>query len=184
MHRLRRTRGFTLIELMIVVGIMGILAAVAVVAYRRYVSDARRSEVFAMIAALKSAEESYKAEFSAYYGTTSVGETDFYPVLRSSGTEPTPKRFDPTAAGRTLWANLRVSPPSTQLYCGYVVVAGSANSFGLAGARGRTLFNNTPPQRPWYYVRAICDFDGKTTKDSEFETTFDSEIVFTDNDGT
>jgi type IV pilus assembly protein PilA len=184
MLRERRSRGFTLLELMIVVGILGILSAVALVAYRRYVSNARRSEVFSMIAALKSAEESYKAEFSTYYGTTATGEEDFYPVLRSGGTEPTPKTFNPASAGKTLWQNLRVSPPASTLYCGYVVVAGAANAFGIAGVRGRTLFNNVPPPRPWYYIRATCDFDGKTTTDSLFETTFDSEIVFTDNEGT
>ena len=184
MLRHRPTRGFTLLELMIVVGILGILSAVAVVAYKRYINNARRSEVFAMIAALKSAEESYKAEFSTYYGTTASGEEDYYPVLRSSGTEPVAKTFNPTTAGNVLWQNLRVSAPASTLYCGYVVVSGSAGAFGLAGARGRTLFNNVAPLRPWYYIRAACDFDGKAATDSLFETTFDSEIVFTDNEGT
>ena len=50
-------KGFTLIELMIVVAIIGILAAVAVPAYQNYVIKARFTEVINSIAAIKSGIE-------------------------------------------------------------------------------------------------------------------------------
>lgn len=175
-------RGFTIVELLIVVAVIGILSAVGIVAYKRYVNRSRQSEVFSMIAAIRSSQEAYKAESSRYL-STGTSETDYYPVLGSGGSEPTRKAFDPTAAGKEAWKSLAVSAPSKSLFCGYVTVAGTANSLTGAGPRGITLFNGVAPTRAWYYIRAECDFDGKTGTNSTFETTYDNEVVFVDNEG-
>ncbi len=50
----RVQQGFTLIELMIVVAIIGILAAVAIPAYQDYTAKAQASEGFTLMAGLKT----------------------------------------------------------------------------------------------------------------------------------
>lgn len=57
MHR--NEKGFTLMELMVVIVIVAILAAVAVPLYINYVKDAQRTEARATIGAIATAEQSY-----------------------------------------------------------------------------------------------------------------------------
>ena len=67
MKKLHTCRGgFTLIELMIVVAIIGILAAIAIPNFLRFQLKAKSSEGKTNLAAIRTAEESYFAEYGAY----------------------------------------------------------------------------------------------------------------------
>ncbi len=59
-------KGFSLIELMIVVAIIAILAAVAVPSFGRFVAKAKRAEAFVNLGSLYAAQKAYYAEHGTY----------------------------------------------------------------------------------------------------------------------
>jgi len=65
-----KNRGFTLIELIIVVAIIGILAAIAIPAYIGQQKSAARTEAYSNLESLRLLEEQFFAENGAYAPTT------------------------------------------------------------------------------------------------------------------
>ena len=73
----KKTKGFTLIELMIVVAIIGILAAIAIPNFLRYQAKSKQTEAKANLGAIFTSEVSYKAERDTY---TKRGNLDWAPT--------------------------------------------------------------------------------------------------------
>jgi len=65
-----KSTGFTLIELMVTVAILGILASIAIPAYNGYINTAKMTEAENSLAALRLAEEEYFLENNTYFGGT------------------------------------------------------------------------------------------------------------------
>ena len=63
---LRNNKGFTLIELMIVVAIIGILAAIAIPNFMTYQCKAKQSEAKSNLGNIRTMQEAYIAEYDRY----------------------------------------------------------------------------------------------------------------------
>ena len=80
MNRFRKQKnqkGFTMIELMVVVVIVGILAAIAIPIYGRYIKNARMTEATGRIGEIITAEKSYAMEHGVYT-ESSAGIVDLH----------------------------------------------------------------------------------------------------------
>ena len=64
---IRSARGFSLVELMIVVAIIGILAAIAIPNFQRFQIKSRQSEARANLSAIYTAEKAFNAEWQQFY---------------------------------------------------------------------------------------------------------------------
>ena len=65
------SKGFTLIELMIVVAIIGILAAIAIPNFLTYQCKSRQSEAKTNLGGIRVSQEAYFAEYDRYTGVWS-----------------------------------------------------------------------------------------------------------------
>ena len=138
----RTSRGFTLIELMIVVVVIGVLAAIAYPSYMENVRKARRADAQAALVGMAAAMERYFVNTGATYAGAAAavpGPATFY-----SGQVP-------LEGGRATY-NLRIT---TLTATNYVLSAIPVNA--QAGDRCGTLTLNTAGQQARTGTAPITD---------------------------
>ncbi|WP_413557815.1 type IV pilin protein [Bdellovibrio sp. HCB209] len=130
--------GFSLVELMVVVAIIGVLASIAVPAVNKYIAKARQSEAKTNLASLYTSEKAFYAEYTTYdsrfqaVGYSPEGQLRYNVGFETAGPNATAANgFNNTTigTGNTL----------TRTYCG----ASGAISNGCAMLNGATGVANT-----------------------------------------
>lgn len=169
-RRAGRARGFTLIELSIVVAIVGVLAVIAVVGYRKITLSAKVTEAQNMISAIRIAQEDYKVERGIY---ADLGGAPWCP---SPGLlqEKTDWNTGICAAWQTL--PVHVDGP---VRFGYKTTA------GLGGAAPPASWVTMPAATvgPWYVITAQADLNGDPAVLTELVGTSFQNTIFARNEG-
>lgn len=146
------SRGFTLVELLAVVTIVGILALISLASFRKHALGSRSTEALAMIQSIRSAEERYKSENLTYLNVSTGA--NWFPAVSVGRVKRS--FYDSSHADFARWRLLNPAVTGPVEF-GYLV---------NAGAPGVAM---TPPQVPvtgfawpastehWYVIQASAD---------------------------
>ena len=153
---LNNSSGFTLVELMVVVAIIGILAAVAIPNYQKFQAKARQSEAKIALSAVYTSEKSFSVENNTY--TACLGAIGY-----------APDNFN--LATRTQYYTVGFGTAATGLTLGTCGAIGTANCNGTAydqtavlvsncGATGNGVdFFNANAKMPGHALGTIADIN-------------------------
>jgi type IV pilus assembly protein PilA len=192
-HHERGTRGFTLVELMIVVVIVAILAMMAVVGYRKLTNSSHSAEATHMVNAIRVAQEAYHAETGSYANVSvalaanqSTNHAALYPhASMSSFKEPGNYKVGwggtcPSTACNVGfdWRAMPVHADGSTMY-GYTSQAGLA---GVAPTQVVTMSGVSvtwPSTIPtdWFLITAVGDTDGNGKFSTILGTSFTNDLL-------
>ena len=178
-NRIGSERGFTLIELMTVVAIVGVLATLGLVAYRKFITSSKTSEAIYMVGSIRAAEESFRAETLQYLNVTPSFAT-YYPSPTQGAYKTAWDIASPTPES-TAWRQLGVRSDGP-VYYGYKVAAGTAGGT-IPPLTGLTSAPTWPaPTDLWYVIQARGDVDGNGVYSYVAASSYTSDI-YVENEG-
>lgn len=164
-------RGFTLVELMIVVVIIGVLAVLAITGYRKYTYSARNAEAQQFLGAVRAAQQMYFEAFGRYCGDPApeawpaqIPDSETGKIAWDSPDAPIPED--------NAWYQLGVRSPG-RVWFQYQLAAGVPGEAG-----GRAIRDN---RRHWFWAQANGDFNGDGAL-STFEVTSEKPDIYIENE--
>ena len=114
MIKLRKSEGFSLIELMIVVAIIAVLAAIAIPSFLRFQLRSKTSEATTNLGGIRTCEETYRAEEDLYLACAA------HPAAIPTGTPVT------WAGAPVTWASIGFEPDGNVRYQYSVAIPAAA----------------------------------------------------------
>ncbi len=106
MNKVKSQGGFSLIELMMVVVIIGVLAGVGIPQYQKFQMKARQSEVKSLLSSMYTSQKAFYAEWNQYYGDFNAvgyglsGDLGYNVGFRGAGRNGPATHPSPTYRGR------------------------------------------------------------------------------------
>lgn len=156
----RRSQGFSLMELMIVVVITGVLAAIAIPTFITYIHKARTSEATQFLGVIKLKQEARRAEFGTYMPCDG-NNMDVFKIPGGSYHPPIDKMTNGISLPITdgCFSALGATPDGTVRF-GYSIIGGTpavpANVVAALGLTNADLDH-------YFVAHAASDLDGDGT---------------------
>ena len=162
----KSSEGFTLVELMVVVTIIAVLAAVATYAYGRVTKRSRINEAVSMMAAIHAGEDLYFTDHDQFCGLAPMpvtGDSDWDPadpaLIRGKSTAWSPHTYD--------WSDCQINPASHTRFR-WILVAREGGTACVSpgtvttedyGALPIPACDSVDTAGDWYYMVAQADQD-------------------------
>src|SRR5262245_46365719 len=154
---LRRSlkRGFTLVELMVVVAIVAVLALVGLSLFRSWVYNTRSVEAMAMVQSIRTAQERWRAETGAYLDASAT-VTTWYPMAT-----PNKTLYEWHQSGHTDYAKWQLLNPTVSgpVQFGYVTKAGPPfTAMAVPSSNSKPTWPAASEiTQPWFLIQAMGD---------------------------